>query len=51
VRTLATPDVHEKFEALAYEVIGSTPEAFAAWIKNESSKLGKLIKDRGIKLD
>ena len=51
VKTLATPDVHEKFEALAYEVVGSTPEAFAAWIKNESGKLGKLIKDRGIKLD
>jgi len=51
VRTLATPDVHEKFEALAYEVIGGTPEAFAAWIKNESSKLGRLIKERGIKLD
>ncbi|OGT80869.1 MAG: hypothetical protein A3H91_17180 [Gammaproteobacteria bacterium RIFCSPLOWO2_02_FULL_61_13] len=51
VRTLATPDVREKLEALAYEVIGGTPEAFAAWIKNESSKLGKLIKDRGIKLE
>lgn len=51
VKTLATPDVREKFEVQSYEVIGGTPEAFAAWIKNESGKLGKLIKDRGIKLD
>lgn len=51
VRTLATPDVHDKFEAQAYEVIGGTPEAFGAWIKTESSNLGRLIKDRGITLE
>lgn len=51
VKTLATPDVREKFESQAYEVVGSTPEAFGAWIKSESSKLGRLIKERGIKLD
>jgi len=51
VRTLAAPDVREKFEAQAYEVVGGTPEAFGAWIKNESTKLGRLIKERGIKLD
>ena len=51
VRTLATPDVREKFEAQAYEVVGGTPEAFAAWIKNESTKLGRLIKERNIHLD
>ena len=51
VRTLATPEVHDKFEAQAYEVIGGTPEAFGAWIKTESSNLGRLIKDRGITLE
>jgi len=51
VKTLATPEVRERFEAQSYEVIGGTPEAFGAWIRNESSKLGKLIKERGIKLD
>ena len=50
-RTLAAPEVREKFEEQAYEVIGGTPEAFAAWIRTESGKLGKLIKERGIKLD
>jgi tripartite-type tricarboxylate transporter receptor subunit TctC len=51
VKTLAAPDVREKFEAQAYEVVGGTPEAFGAWIRNESSKLGRLIKERGIKLE
>ena len=51
VRTLATPDVREKFESQAYEVVGGTPEAFAAWIKNESGKLGRLIKERNINLE
>ena len=50
-RTLATPDVREKFEAQAYEIVGGTPDAFGAMIKSESIKLGRLIKDRGIKLD
>ena len=50
-RTLATPDVREKFETQAYEIVGGTPEAFGAMIKSESIKLGRLIKDRGIKLD
>ena len=51
VRTLATADVREKFESQAYELVGGTPEAFAALIRNESAKLGRLIKERGIKLD
>ncbi|MFM9970857.1 MAG: Bug family tripartite tricarboxylate transporter substrate binding protein [Burkholderiales bacterium] len=51
VKTLATPDVREKFESQAYELVGGTPEAFATLIRNESSKLGRLIKERGIKLD
>ena len=51
VKTLATADVREKFESQAYEVVGGTPEAFAAWIRNENTKLGRLIKERGIKLE
>ena len=51
VKTLAAVDVREKFESQAYEVVGGTPEAFGAWIKNESGKLGRLIKERNIKLD
>jgi tripartite-type tricarboxylate transporter receptor subunit TctC len=51
VKTIAAPDVRERLEGLAYEPIASTPEAFAAWIRNESSKWGRVIKERRITLE
>jgi tripartite-type tricarboxylate transporter receptor subunit TctC len=50
-RSLEAADVHARFEELGYDVTASTPEAFGAWIRNESAKWSKLIRDRNIKLD
>ena len=50
VRTLALPEVREKFDELGLEPVGNTPAEFAAVIKKEIPEWAKVIKDAGIKL-
>jgi tripartite-type tricarboxylate transporter receptor subunit TctC len=45
VRVLRLPDVADRLFAAGVEVVGSSPEAFAAKVKAEMQKWGKLIKD------
>ncbi|HTE15453.1 MAG TPA: tripartite tricarboxylate transporter substrate-binding protein, partial [Burkholderiales bacterium] len=45
------PDVRERITADGAEPIGSTPEAFAAFLKKESAKWGKVVKDSGAKIE
>jgi len=45
------PAVRERLEAQGAEVIGSTPEEFAAFIRSETERWGKVIKTAGIKAD
>ena len=51
VRTLQTPEVRDKLVDQGFEVVGSTPEAFLRHVQAESDKLGKLIRDNGIKVE
>jgi len=51
VRAINRPDVKEKFQSTGVEMIGSTPEQFAAAIRSEMSRMGKVIKDAGIRAD
>ncbi|MFM9971825.1 MAG: Bug family tripartite tricarboxylate transporter substrate binding protein [Burkholderiales bacterium] len=51
VKVMAVPEVKAKFEALGYEVAASTPEEFGAWILNETTKWGRVIRERKITLD
>ncbi len=48
VRVLARPDVKDKFVSTGSEVLGNSPAEFAAKIKDEMVRLGKVIKDAGI---
>ena len=50
-RALASPDVREKMLNLGAEPMPSTPEQFAAYIKNESEKYARVIKASGAKVD
>jgi tripartite-type tricarboxylate transporter receptor subunit TctC len=50
-RILAMPDVREKFESQGAEVVAGGTDAFAAWIRAESTRWGKVIRERNIKLD
>jgi len=49
VRVLNSPDVSNRLRALGADPIGNTPEQYTAFVKNEISKWGKVIKAAGIK--
>jgi tripartite-type tricarboxylate transporter receptor subunit TctC len=51
VRFISRPDVKQKFFDVGVEVVGSSPAQFAAVIKSDLVKMGKVIKDAGIKAD
>jgi tripartite-type tricarboxylate transporter receptor subunit TctC len=48
-RVLARPDVKERFLKVGVETVGSSPEEFAAVLKSEMGRLGKMIRDAGIR--
>jgi len=49
VKVLQLPDVKERLGNLGFEIVGSTPEQFAAYIKSEISKWEKVVKTSGAK--
>ena len=49
VRVLNGADVKEKFLAAGIETVGTSPQEFAATIKSEMDRMGKVIKDAGIR--
>lgn len=51
VRGLNLPDVKEKIAAQGNEVIGDSPDHFAKFIRAESDKWGKVVRQAGIKLE
>ena len=48
---LAQAEVKEKFAAAGLETVSSTPAEFAAFIRSEIAKWGKVAKEANIKLD
>ena len=50
VKTMADPEVKRKFGDLGVDAISSSPEQFASFIKSETAKYEKLIKEAGIKV-
>ncbi len=49
VQLLHTANLRERFFNMGIESVGSTPEAFAATVKSEMARLGKVIRDAGIR--
>ena len=50
VKTLADPEVKKRFADLGVVAVSSSPEQFGAFIKAESEKYAKLIKEANIKV-
>jgi len=50
VRFLKTAEARERFFAAGSEPVGSSPEELAATIRSERARLGKVIKDAGIRV-
>ena len=51
VSVLQKPEVRERFFVAGSEVIGSSPSQFAATIKSEMAKWGKVVKASGARID
>jgi tripartite-type tricarboxylate transporter receptor subunit TctC len=51
IKILKMPDVKERFAAIGVDVVGNTPDEFAAQIKAEIGKWSKVIKDANIKAE
>ena len=51
VRISQLPETRERLTGLGFEVVGSSPEAFASLIKNDTARLGKVIRDAGIRAE
>ena len=49
VEALNLPEVRERFFNIGVEVVGSTPEQFAAVIKSDMARMAKVIKEAGIR--
>lgn len=50
-KVLAQRDVKERFESQGSEIAASTPEAFGEWLRVETSKWARVIRERKITLD
>ena len=51
VAVLRMPEIREKLGALGAEVVGNTPEQFAAWNSSEIAKWSKAIKESGARVE
>ncbi|MCX7135767.1 MAG: tripartite tricarboxylate transporter substrate-binding protein, partial [Proteobacteria bacterium] len=51
VKVLRSPALLERFATEGVDPVGDTPEHFAAYIKEEIVKWGKVVKDTGMRLD
>ena len=49
IRAVNAPDVRQRLEGVGADIIGNTPEQYAAFIRNEIDKWAKVIKAAGIK--
>jgi tripartite-type tricarboxylate transporter receptor subunit TctC len=50
VKAIAAPDLQQRFAELGFDAAGTTPEQFAAQIKDEIAKWGKVIRAADIKV-
>ena len=51
MKALGTTEVREKLLAQGAEILGSTPEQYAAYLKSEIERWGKVIKSSGVQFD
>lgn len=50
-RTLQAPDVKERVAALGNQIVADTPDEFAAYIRRQTDKWSKLVKEANIQID
>ena len=51
LKVLRLPDVRERFQAMGIEITGNSPAEFAAFMRAETVKWGRIVRDSGAKVD
>lgn len=51
MKVLRMPDIQARLHHMEFDVVASTPEQFAAWIRSESIKWGAVVKATGAKAE
>ena len=51
VKILSEPEVKERLDTQSAEIVASTPEQFGEFIKSESAKWGKIIREKNIRAE
>ena len=50
-RAMEVPEIRQRLTDGGFDIVASSPEEFLKFVQNESEKLGKLIRDNGIKVE
>ena len=50
-KTMTTPDQRQRYHERGLDVIASTPDEFAAHLRNELQKWGRVIRERGMRAE
>ena len=50
-KVLKTPDMKEKMTGLGTDIVANSPEQFAQYLREETAKWSKIVRDAGIKLE
>ena len=51
LKVLRMPEVRERFQAMGIEIAGNSPAEFAGFMRAETVKWGKIVRDSGAKVD
>jgi tripartite-type tricarboxylate transporter receptor subunit TctC len=51
LRILKLPDIRDKLSALGADIVGSTPEEFAKYLRDEITKWRRVAKQANVRLD
>jgi tripartite-type tricarboxylate transporter receptor subunit TctC len=51
VKALANPELRERLQSQGLEPVGDTPQAFAAYVRQQITQWTKVVKDAGIKVE
>lgn len=50
-RAARSPEARERLASLGLTAVGSTPEAFGAFLRGETAKYARVVRDAGIRID
>ena len=51
LKVLRVPEVRDRLQAMGIEIVGNSPADFAAFMREESAKWGRIVKESGAKID